>query len=597
MIGSLVAYKGKYSQILSSTNNKFEIIIEGDKKIKVREKDFRFLSPDFQIPTPSLDVDFSAVIELEEQLLPISELSEWLFGGYNANSAWHTFLLVENGLHFFWQKDKIFIRPASQVTSIKQKRQIEVEQKISLQHCVDNIRLNKFIEKDREILQEIEKVALNQLKSAKILKLLKIPNTPQEAHKLLTKINYLDLFFNPYPARFKILNNDKLAIDTKNDNSTNRVNLTHLLSYAIDNEGSNDADDAISIDTNKIWIHIADVASIVNADLLEYASNRVSNLYLPDKIIGMLPDAVNKFCSLGGLEKSRALSIGFELDDNKINNITIVNSIIKVTKISYENADLLLDKTLSKFKNIADKHKKFRQESGSFSLDLPKVDIKVKDMEVLLKAQDNTPARLMVAEFMILAGRVIAQFSIENNIPMPFVSQEKGNFDQQILNKEKLSLSESFSSIRNFKRSITSNIPKLHFGLGLDSYIRVTSPMRRYLDLISQCQIHNFINKKPIFTIAEINKIITNNNSLIGNVNKAAKYSNNHYKLLFLIKNKQVFDATIISNTSNKSQILISDLAMIETIKYSGKVDDIIKIQFSEIDIFNQKVTIKIVNS
>jgi exoribonuclease-2 len=39
--------------------------------------------------------------------------------------------------------------------------------------------------------------------------------------------------------------------------------LTHLSSYAIDNEGSDDADDAISIDNNKLWIHVADVANIV----------------------------------------------------------------------------------------------------------------------------------------------------------------------------------------------------------------------------------------------------------------------------------------------------------------------------------------------
>jgi exoribonuclease-2 len=59
-----------------------------------------------------------------------------------------------------------------------------------------------------------------------------------------------DPSFNPYPARFNIPTDEEIAVDVP---VVERVDLTHLSSYAIDNEGSNDADDAISIDNNKLW--------------------------------------------------------------------------------------------------------------------------------------------------------------------------------------------------------------------------------------------------------------------------------------------------------------------------------------------------------
>jgi exoribonuclease-2 len=47
-------------------------------------------------------------------------------------------------------------------------------------------------------------------------------------------------------------------------------------------------------------------------------------------------------------------------------------------------------------------------------------------------------------------------------------------------------------AIKNFKRSATSVKPLLHYGLGLPAYLRVTSPMRRYYDLLAHQQIINF---------------------------------------------------------------------------------------------------------
>lgn len=45
-----------------------------------------------------------------------------------------------------------------------------------------------------------------------------------------------------------------------------RLDLTGLPAYAIDDEGNLDPDDAISLDGNRLWVHVADAAALVWSD-------------------------------------------------------------------------------------------------------------------------------------------------------------------------------------------------------------------------------------------------------------------------------------------------------------------------------------------
>ena len=136
----------------------------------------------------------------------------------------------------------------------------------------------------------------------------------------------------------------------------------------------------------------------------------------------MLPPQISELCSLGVNEISNAVSVGFVLKDFEISDIQICLSQIKVTKISYEEADTLLsgNKLLSKLNEIAKEHKSYRERNGAIRLNLPKTDNKFRDQKVLVIPQLESESREMISEFMVLAGRVIAKFSIENNISMPY---------------------------------------------------------------------------------------------------------------------------------------------------------------------------------
>ena len=591
----MVAYKGKPARIVSQNTHKFELEFADGSSRKVREKDFRFIHPEFvKTNSDCIHADITVLDDFQQEILTLKEITEWLFDDYSAQNAWCTCLLVEDGLYFYWQKDKIFIRPTEQVRNIQAKRDAEILEAETLQHCIKSIENNTYAQQDLPHIKELEKVALNQSKHAKIIAALKLENTPEVAHKLLLKIQYLKGSFNPYPARHGIP--DDIDIDTKMA-KVERVDLTHLCSYAIDNANSNDADDAISIEGDKLWVHIADVATVVETDseLDLYAQERASNLYLPDKILHMLPSSVTLNCALGLSETSPALSVGFVLQGDTIKDIEVVHSTIKVSKISYAAADLLSENAhLSQLQSIVEQHKQYRDTNNAISLNLPNVNVKLQDNVVEISPQTPSPSRELVAEIMVMAGRSIAQFAIENDIVMPYTVQHKGDFSQQTLdNKNTLTLSASFKAIKCFKRSIISTQPLPHYGLGLDAYLRVTSPLRRYLDLLAHQQLSNFVLGKPTLNQQKVKEIIAITNATMPDIGKTTRASNEHYKCLYLMQNPQwQGEAVVVDTRGDKALFLIPELAMMTQIKFkiTPALDEKITLKVSKVDLVERLV-------
>ena len=598
-VGALVAYKGKPAKISAVTTHKYDLSFSDGVSRKVREKDFRYIHPNFASVNDQCPlVDMSILQDLQSESLSLKEMTEWLFDDYSSQNAWCANLLAEDGLYFFWNKDILILRSTEQIKVIEKQRQeksIEIE---SLQRCVDNLQNNIVDERDFFWLREIEKVAFNQSKHTKVLSALSIDNTPEKAHELLLKIKHWSELINPYPERHKIYPNEELTLDYK---EVNRENLTHLKSFAIDNIDSSEVDDAISLDGEIVWIHIADVATQVDIDseLDDYAQKRASNLYLPDQTIHMLPSNLSSFCSLGESEKSSALSVGFRMIDCQISDIKILQSEIKVVKMSYKEADKALteDKLLSKLNAITKSHKAFRNDNGAIKLDLPNVDIKLKNKKVNIQIQTESESRKLVAEMMVIAGRAIAQFANENKISMPFLTQEVGSFSEEIIeNKENLTATQAFQATRCFKQSKITPKASLHAGLGLPSYIRVTSPIRRYLDLLTQQQLVRFINNQTILDDAKVKQRITQVNAVISRVNRATRQSIEHFKCLFLKQNNNWHGKGIIVDLKgNKATLLIPEIAMIAKVKLKSKakIEDEIELKTVSINLENRSIDFK----
>ena len=599
IIGALVAYKGRPAKVVSSSTHKYEISFSDGTKQKVREKDFRFIHPEFSsVHSNFPEVDTSILNDFDDESLTLKELTEWLFDDFTSQNAWFVYLMSEDGLYFYWNKNVLALRPLDQIQAIKLSRQERASEEESLQRCVDHLKKDSYENHDIQWIHEIEQVAFNQSKHSKAMSALSIENTPENAHRLLIKIKYWSDFNNPYPKRNKIYFDQDLDFTER---FIDRRDLTHLHCFAIDNTGSSDADDAISIEGDRVWVHIADVASYVdiNSVLDLYAQKRASNLYLPDQILHMLPPKISEVCSLGIDEISNAVSVGFLMNDSEISDIKIYLSQIKVTKMSYEEADKSLHEniSLSMLNKIAKDHKKYRDSNGAIRLDLPKTDIKVKDQKVLVLPQLHSKSREMVSEMMVLAGRVIAQYSIENNISMPYLSQASGKFSDEIIeNIHNLSLSKAFEAAKGFSRSKLSVKPSMHAGLGLEAYIRVTSPMRRYLDLLVQQQLVNYLAGLELLNEDEIKSRIKVINSSMSKTNKAVRQSIDHFRCLYFKQNRSwEGHGIVVEINGNKALLMIPEFAIITQVKFKTKpkLDEKIKLKVSSIDLVERSIDYK----
>ena len=89
--------------------------------------------------------------------------------------------------------------------------------------------------------------------------------SPENAHAFLLEVGYWDGWVDPYPRRLE-LPISAPTIDLGDLPEENRVDLTALPAFAIDDEGNQDPDDAISLDGDRLWVHVADVAALVRPD-------------------------------------------------------------------------------------------------------------------------------------------------------------------------------------------------------------------------------------------------------------------------------------------------------------------------------------------
>ena len=96
--------------------------------------------------------------------------------------------------------------------------------------------------------------------------------------------------------------------------------------FTIDNPNTIDFDDAISIKNNIISIYISNVPIIIEyLNLWGSFTNRISNIYLPNKKYNMLPSIIGQLCSLNKRETKICLrfDINLETDDIQISNCAV----------------------------------------------------------------------------------------------------------------------------------------------------------------------------------------------------------------------------------------------------------------------------------
>jgi len=152
-----------------------------------------------------------------------------------------------------------------------------------------------------------------------------------------------------------------------------------------------------------------------------------------------------------------------------------------------------------------------RLDNGAALFNRPELKIRVVDGEVTAKvSKRNSASRFLVSEFMILANSIAARFCARHDIPIIYRVQDKPeglpeldpeHYDPILFDK----------AIKCMKKSRLSLYPGEHGGLGVDFYTQLTSPVRRYTDLIMQRQLAAKLTETPLpYEGDELMQIIAN---------------------------------------------------------------------------------------
>jgi len=609
-VHNLVLYKTAPA-IIDHVADKISIQLAGGKTVKVRVKDIQLLHPGplkslnelDQVPQGDLDEAWEL---LQGESVELAELAEFIYGENTPVTVWHAWLILQQQTHFIGPIDKITARTKKEVDAILAKQREKEQEAERWQEYLQRVRDHSIQPEDFSHLTDLQRLAYRKASTNRTLKALGIEVIPEKAHRMLLELGVWDESVNPYPARFDCATAAP-ELDVPGLPDEPREDLTALDTYAIDDENCNDPDDAISLDGDALWIHIADAAALISADspLDREARARGANLYLPEIVINMLPQEVTSTLGLGLQERSPALSVQIGVDDDGAATcLKIVPSWIKVQRLSYSAADQLMES--SPFKEISvitDQFRKRRIAQGAAQIDLPEVKLKTTvDGELYnLSAQHElgikTPAdytveisdlprlksRDMVTDAMLMAGEAIANFLIQNEIPAPFASQLPP--DESSTPE---TMAEMFAYRKKFKRSKLHLDPDLHAGLGLERYTRVTSPLRRYSDLLVHQQLRAFLRGDALISEADMLARTAEAELGGGNTSRAERLSNRHWTLLHMQQHPEnIYRGVVVDKRDDRGVVMIPELAIDVKIRRMAdhQLDDEVNVQLMQINL------------
>jgi len=587
--GGLALYKVRPA-LITEVTDKINIQLEAGKSKRVRPKDITILHPGPLKSLSDLEAPEGDVTEAWELLegaeTHLEELAELVYGEYSPATAWAAWQLVHEGLYFEGTPESIRARTQEQIEKDRAEREAKRAAEQAWSDFLERLGRGELIEEDRARLSDVERLALNQSSHSRIIQALGKQETPENAHRMLVSVGYWEAEHNPYPWRQSApVENPNLEVGALPGEE--RLDLTHLPAFAIDDEGSEDPDDAISLDGDRIWVHVADVAALAPPDspLDLEARSRGANLYLPERVVHMLPTGMTGQLGLGLQEVSPALSFGFRLNEaGEPEDIRITPSLIRASRHSYSEIDGRMDEEpFASLNRLARRYRKRREDAGSARIDLPEVSVRVRAGEILIKPLERLESRQMVTEAMLMAGEAAARFALAHDIPIPFATQAAPANPQQ-----PKGMAAMYAYRRQMKPSQSKTLEEPHFGLGLEVYTRATSPLRRYLDLVTHQQLRAHLLGQPVMPVSAISERIGAVDAVGGNIRRAERLSNTHWKMLYLQRNPRwKGEAVVVEINDKRATVIIPELALETRVRVARDValDQVIKLAVREVDV------------
>lgn len=356
-----------------------------------------------------------------------------------------------------------------------------------------------------------------------------------------------------------------------------RSDFRSLEVFTIDSATTRDFDDALSFRPLgqgqwEVGVHIADAAHFVGLhDVLdEEAASRVTSIYLPDRRIPMLPSALSEeACSLC-LGKDRAtLSFIMEVDETgQIHRCLIRPGVVRVTRrLTYEQVDGLV-KTEEAFKvlwHLSERLREQRRERGAVLLPLPEIHVSVNDqgMIQLVRYEKESPSQMIVSEWMIAANGRAAACLAEKNVPAIYRCQAECRPETDQVQSD-YPIFHIYRQRRLFARAELETRPGPHCSLGMNPYTTVTSPIRRYIDLVVQRQIKAALFEgRPVYAEDELEKLVTRMRVQLGKIALVQRKWTRYWILRYLEQEDiRTLHAIVLDKNAKFAYLLLPDFLL-----------------------------------
>jgi exoribonuclease-2 len=116
---------------------------------------------------------------------------------------------------------------------------------------------------------------------------------------------------------------------------------------------------------------------------------------------------------------------------------------------------------------------------------------------------------------------------------------------------------------RLMNRVEISTRPQRHAGLGTEAYLTLTSPIRRFYDLLMEVQILRAIRGEAVFKEEELQEIITRVSPVLSRVNLVEELTERYWIYRFLEKKiGATFTAVVLDRLANKYLVHINDFLL-----------------------------------
>jgi ribonuclease R len=277
-----------------------------------------------------------------------------------------------------------------------------------------------------------------------------------------------------------------------------------------------------------VGIHIADVSHYVKPKtaLDHEAHSRGNSVYLADRVIPMLPEALsNGICSLKQGVDRLAFSVFADITQGgKIASVRFAKTVIRsAARLTYKEAFAILSKKpggdmLSERVHAAwglsSMLRKKRFAAGSLELDFPEIKVWLDEngRPVRLEKVENDISHQLIEELMLLANELVARELKHRKQATLYRIHEKPD-NEKLLEFRDFAASQGISAgdltqrrelqkllaglrgkpyaaavrialLKSLKRARYFPEPLGHYGLSKSDYTHFTSPIRRYSDLV-----------------------------------------------------------------------------------------------------------------